>query len=149
MIDCRIVNGTVIDGTGAPGIRADVGIDDGRIVVIGDVDEQAGEVIDADGCVVAPGFVDVHTHYDAQVMWDPTVSPSSLHGVTTVIGGNCGFTIAPIDDDSADYVMRMLACVEGMPVEALETALDFGWSTFGEWLGRLDGTLDDSAAPMS
>ena len=134
MIDCRIVNGTVVDGTGAPGVAADVWIQDGRIAAIGDLDERAERVIDADGRVVAPGFVDVHTHYDAQVMWDPTVSPSSRHGVTTVIGGNCGFTIAPVDDDSADYVMRMLACVEGMPVEALEQALTFDWSTFGQWL---------------
>ena len=139
MLDCLIRGGTVIDGTGRPPVRADVGIRDGRVAAVGQLTESATHSIDAEGRVVAPGFIDMHTHVDAQVMWEPELTPTCLHGVTTVIGGNCGFAIAPIDDSSGDYVMRMLAAVEGMPVRSLETALDFNWSSYGDWLARIDG----------
>lgn len=141
MLDCIIRGGTVVDGTGAPRFSGDVGIRAGRIEAVGKMQDSAQRIIDAEGMVVAPGFVDVHTHYDAQVMWDPALTPSSLHGVTTVIGGNCGFTIAPVDDQSSDYVTHMLACVEGMPPASLETALDYRWRSFGEWLDRLEGRV--------
>lgn len=141
-LDLLIRGATVVDGSGAPARRMDVAVRDGRIVEVrepGDGSNDAAETIDAEGLVLAPGFVDPHTHYDAQLSWDPTASPSNLHGVTTVIGGNCGFSIAPLGQDDADYIRRMMSVVEGMPLEALENGIDWSWNSFGDWLGQLDG----------
>ena len=145
MLDYLIRSGTVLDGSGGPGRHADVGVRDGRIVAVGRVDESAATELDAAGLMVAPGVVDPHTHYDAQLFWDPTASPSNVHGVTTVVGGNCGFTLAPLNAEDADYIRRMMAKVEGMPLAALEHGVPWTWSTFGEYLGALDGRLGVTA----
>jgi len=138
-LDLLIRGASLVDGSGAPARQADVGVRDGRIVGVGADPQSAAEVLEADGLVLTPGFVDPHTHYDAQLGWDANASPSNLHGVTSVIGGNCGFSIAPLGDEDADYVRRMMAVVEGMPLEALEQGLDWKWNSFAEWLDGLDG----------
>lgn len=141
MYDLIIRGGEVVDGTGAPRQPADIGVRDGLIAAIsepGTITEGA-HTVDADGLIVAPGFVDIHTHYDAQLLWDSTASPSPLHGVTTVVGGNCGFSIAPLGADAADYLLRMLAKVEGIPIDALRAGVLWDWRTFGDYLNRLEG----------
>jgi N-acyl-D-aspartate/D-glutamate deacylase len=141
MLDLCLRNGQLVDGTGAPRRGGDVGIRDGRIVALDEIDEPAARTIDVDGAVVAPGFVDIHTHYDAQVFWDPTLSPSILHGVTSVVGGNCGFSVAPLTPEGAPYLMSMLARVEGMPLSALESAVDWDWASTADFLDRLEGAV--------
>ena len=141
MLDTLIRGGKLVDGTGAPARQADVAIRDGRIVAVGKVTDEAAETLDAGDLVVAPGIVDPHTHYDAQLFWDSAASPSNLHGVTSVIAGNCGFTLAPLDAHDADYLRRMMAKVEGMPLPALEKGVPWGWRSFGEYLDALSGRV--------
>jgi N-acyl-D-aspartate/D-glutamate deacylase len=141
MLDVAIIGGYVIDGTGADRRRADVGIKDGKIASVGTLDERARRRVNAEDKVVAPGFIDVHTHFDAQAVWDPYLTPSPLHGVTTAIGGNCGFTLAPMENEAATYLLEMLARVEGIPLGTLRAGVDISWRTFEEYLARLDGTV--------
>ncbi len=141
MLDVLISGGTVVDGTGAAGRRADIAIRDGRIASISEVGavcEDAREVINARGLVVCPGFVDPHTHYDAQLFWDPRATPSNFFGVTSMIAGNCGFTLAPLGDESdGEYLKQMMVKVEGMSIEALEQGVPWNWNSFGEYLDRV------------
>jgi N-acyl-D-aspartate/D-glutamate deacylase len=150
MLDVVIRGGEVVDGTGAPKRRADVGIEGDKVVVIGDVSAEAAREIDATGKIVAPGFVDVHTHYDAQVFWDSALTPSPLHGVTTALAGNCGFTIAPLSDNPADgdYLMRMLARVEGMPLESLREGVPWNWTSTATYLDAVERELGINAGFM-
>jgi N-acyl-D-aspartate/D-glutamate deacylase len=136
--DLVVAGGTVVDGTGSPPLVSDVAITDGRIVAVEPPGRLAGTArrrVDADGLFVAPGFIDVHTHHDAQVFWDPACTPSPLHGVTTVIAGNCGFSLAPLPAQEADYLMRMMSRVEGIPLAALQSGVPWDWSTTAEYLG--------------
>ncbi|MEI7593770.1 MAG: amidohydrolase family protein [Actinomycetes bacterium] len=146
MLDYLIKGAIVVDGTGADRFVADVGFRDGRIDAVGVITEDAAVVIDATGLVLCPGFVDPHTHYDAQLFWDPMATPSSLHGVTSIVAGNCGFTLAPVSGDGASYLIDMMARVEGMPKDALEQGVPWDWNSFGEYLDRLDGNLGVNAA---
>ncbi|MET9786207.1 D-aminoacylase [Streptomyces canus] len=151
MLDHLIKGATVVDGTGAPARTADVGIRDGRIAVVGRVTEDARTSEDATGLVLAPGFVDPHTHYDAQLFWDPYATPSLNHGVTTVAAGNCGFTLAPLNParpDDADYTRRMMSKVEGMSLVALEEGAPWSWHSFGEYLDALEGRIAVNAGFM-
>jgi N-acyl-D-aspartate/D-glutamate deacylase len=150
MLDTVILGGDVIDGSGAPARRADVGIMGDRIVKIGRVEDSAHTTVDASGKIVSPGFIDVHTHFDAQVFWDGALTPSPLHGVTTALAGNCGFSIAPLSDDPSDgeYLMRMLARVEGMPLESLREGVPWNWKSTGDYLDAIEGRLGINAAFM-
>ena len=136
--DVVIRGGTVIDGTGAPSRLADVTVLDGRISEVGRVTGRGREEIDAAGLVVAPGFIDPHTHYDAQLTWDPLASCSSWHGVTTIVTGNCGFTLAPCRPRDRLTLMRMLEYVEGMSLEAMEKGIRWEFESFAEYLDALD-----------
>src|SRR4051794_34265966 len=141
VLDLKIVNGTVVDGTGADRFVGDIGIKDGTIVAIergGGLEVEAAETIDAAGMVVTPGFVDIHTHYDGQATWDPVLEPSSGHGVTTVVAGNCGVGFAPVAPGSHEWLIRLMEGVEDIPGTALSEGIDWSWETFPEYLDALD-----------
>jgi N-acyl-D-amino-acid deacylase len=136
--DLVIRNGTVVDGTGRPSFRGDVAVTGDRIVAVGDIDGEGRESIDAEGRVVSPGFVDVHTHLDAQVAWDPLASSSCWHGVTSVVLGNCGVTFAPCKPEDREYLAELMESVEDIPAASILDGLSWQWKTYGEYLAELD-----------
>lgn len=143
MSDLVLRNATIVDGTGSSPTKGDIAIHRGRIAAMGNVARGNGREIDVAGSCVSPGFIDVHTHYDAQAFWDPLLSPSVFHGVTTAIAGNCGFTLAPLSgrDEDWQYLVRMLSRVEGMSLPTLQSAITPTWRSFGDYLDRLSGQL--------
>ena len=137
--DLVIRGGTVVDGTGAPPVRADVAVDDDRISAVGSIDDTgAAQVIDADGRIVTPGFVDLHSHLDAQVGWDPLMSSSCWHGVTSTVMGNCGMTFAPVHDGHADVLATAMESVEDIPAGCIIDGLPWDWNSFGEYLDSIE-----------
>ena len=141
MHDLVIKNGTVVDGTGAEGRHADVAVTDGVITAIGDLaGERAARTLDGEGHIVSPGFVDVHTHMDAQLAWDPLGESSCFHGVTTAVMGNCGFTLAPVRSDARHLVVRNLERAEDIAAEAMAAGIDWSWETYPEYLDFVDHT---------
>jgi N-acyl-D-amino-acid deacylase len=147
-LDLIIRGGVVVDGTGAPGRPADIAVRDGSIVETGRVTGQACRVIDASGCLVTPGWVDIHTHYDGQATWDPVLAPSSWHGVTTVVMGNCGVGFAPVRPGSERFLIELMEGVEDIPGSALAEGMTWGWESFAEYmdvLERIPRTVDVGA----
>ena len=138
MHDLIIRGGTVVDGTGAPRFAADIAIDNGRITAVGNDLGDAREIIDATGLVVTPGFVDIHTHYDGQATWDDLLEPSSGHGVTTVVAGNCGVGFAPVRPGKEEWLVQLMEGVEDIPGTALHEGISWGWESFPEYLDVLD-----------
>ncbi len=138
MYDLKIEGGTIIDGTGAERFRGDVGIKDGTIVAVGDeCTESAEKTIDANGAVVAPGFIDIHTHYDGQISWDSDLMPSSIHGVTTCVMGNCGVGFAPVRPTDHERLIELMEGVEDIPGTALAEGITWGWESFPEYMDAL------------
>ncbi|WBH17814.1 N-acyl-D-amino-acid deacylase family protein [Sphingomonas radiodurans] len=137
MYDLLVKNGTIVDGTGAPSFRGDLAVRDGKIVAVGDASGPARETIDAEGCIVTPGFVDIHTHYDGQVSWDQVLAPSSINGVTSAAMGNCGVGFAPARADKHDWLIQLLEGVEDIPGTALAEGLTWDWESFPDYLDAL------------
>ena len=138
MFDIIIRSGTIIDGSGADRFEADIAIKDGKIASIGKIDEEAHQEIDARGKLVTPGWVDVHTHYDGQATWDPLLAPSSWHGVTTVVMGNCGVGFAPVKPQDRKFLIELMEGVEDIPGAALSEGINWQWESFPEYLDALE-----------
>jgi N-acyl-D-aspartate/D-glutamate deacylase len=138
MHDLVIRNGTVVDGSGSPARRADIAIDGDRITTVGAITDAGRREIDAEGKLVTPGWVDIHTHYDGQATWDPEVSPSGWHGVTTVVMGNCGVGFAPANPDRRDWLIQLMEGVEDIPGTALDEGMSWNWESFPEYLDELE-----------
>ena len=145
--DVLIKNGKVIDGSGMPGFQGDVAVKDGKIAEIGKLSGAADQVVDAGGQVIAPGFIDNHCHYDAQVTWDPLCTFSPEHGATTVIFGNCSLSLAPVRKGTEERLAEFLSYVEAIPMEVLKT-VDVNWETFPQYMDRLDKSLGVNAGTL-
>jgi N-acyl-D-amino-acid deacylase len=148
MHDLVIRGGTIADGTGAPTFVRDIAIDGNRVVAVGTVDEKGHREVDAEGLLVTPGWVDIHTHYDGQVTWDPEVTPSGWHGVTTVVTGNCGVGFAPARATDREWLIQLMEGVEDIPGSALAEGMSWNWESFPEYLDeveRTDRVLDVAA----
>lgn len=148
MLDLIIRNGTIVDGSGTPGFAGDLGISNGRIVKIGDIDETATAVLDATGKVVSPGFIDPHTHFDAQLLWDGRAKPAIEHGVTTVVPGNCSLSLAPLKAEHRTKLVGMFNQIEEMPLAAFDEGVQWDWESFPGYVERLQRNLSINVAPL-
>ena len=140
--DVLIKGGRIYDGSGLPSFLGDVAVKDGRIVETGRINGSADRVVNADGLAVSPGFIDFHTHLDAQLLWDPIASSSCFHGITTVIPGNCALALAPCKEQDHDSILRSFERVEAISLPALRAGVPWGWTTFPQYLDRLRGNLE-------
>src|SRR4051794_39896244 len=140
MFDTVVRGGTVVDGTGGAARTADVAVTDGMVAAVGTVEEQGRREVDADGLVVLPGWVDIHTHYDGQATWDAELTPSSWHGVTTTVFGNCSVGFAPVHPGTEEYLISLMEGVEDIPGSVLAEGVRFGWESFGDYLDALEET---------
>ncbi|MBO6557118.1 MAG: amidohydrolase family protein [Pseudomonadales bacterium] len=148
MLDLIIRNGTIVDGTGMPGYMGDIGIQDGKIVATGSIDDSATEEVDATGLTVAPGFIDPHTHFDAQLLWDGKAKPAIEHGVTTIVPGNCSLSLAPLKAEHRMKLVGMFNQIEEMPIKAFEEGVEWNWETFDEFIARIKKGLTINVAPL-
>src|SRR6476646_1440334 len=146
--DLIVRGGRVVAGSGRPSYVAGVGVKDGKIAEVGRLKDGAAKTIDAAGLVVAPGFVDHHTHLDAQMLWEPYGTSEPQHGVTSVVMGNCGLTLAPVQPGGEDALVKSFVRVEAMPRPALEEGITWGWHSYGDYLDRLDGRLGINAGGL-
>lgn len=148
MLDLIIRNGTIVDGTGMPGYIGDIGIQDGKIVATGNINDEATEEVDATGLTVAPGFIDPHTHFDAQLLWDGRAKPAIEHGITTIVPGNCSLSLAPLKAEHRMKLVGMFNQIEEMPIKAFEEGVEWNWETFDEFLNRIKKGLSINVAPL-
>jgi len=148
MLDLVIKNGLIVDGTGLPGYRGDLGIKDGKIQSIGKITEQAEQTLDAEGKVVSPGFIDPHTHFDAQLLWDGHAKPAIEHGVTTIVPGNCSLSLAPLKPEHRMKLVGMFNQIEEMPIKAFEEGVEWNWESFEEFIARIQQDLAINVAPL-
>ena len=139
MYDLIIRSGTIVDGSGNAPLTGDVAVTNGRIAAVGRVEGAARRTLDADGLLVTPGFVDIHTHYDGQATWDPLLTPSCWHGVTTAVMGNCGVGFAPMKSERRQFLIELMEGVEDIPGAVLAEGVDWGWESFPEYLDALEG----------
>ncbi|MFZ5721254.1 MAG: N-acyl-D-amino-acid deacylase family protein [Pseudomonadota bacterium] len=148
MFDVMVKGGRVVDGSGQPAFQGDVAVKDGRIAAVGDIRDEARQVIDATGRVVAPGFIDPHTHFDVQLLWDGAAKPALEHGVTCVVPGNCSLSLAPLKAQDRRAVVGMFQQIEEMPPEAFTTAFDWSWEDFAGYRRAIEKNLSINVAPL-